>query len=256
MADRDLVFKFEFRFPRWGARRWAGAALAVAVVGGAIAYANVMWTPFMQGEKLSSAKMNANFTAMANAIDALQNAPPPNAPQPHVVTNMGNLDLGISLGSTSLWRPGPPPGWQQDARDQTYSCSTALLTNVSSNTAVTFGSRYYCPWPIAYSATLKAPLLIGLKIGLAWDGKNCTGNAYFPDSITQGFSNLAFNTQGGTIYQLSGPPQNAVAVSHMDDQGNCAPTGMWMLSGVNPVQDTKVPNIPVTDLTQTHMAWM
>lgn len=70
MSKRELVIRLQL--PTWGLRVWAGAVAAFLVLGGAIALGSVMWTPFVQGEKLSSAKMNTNLAAMATAINALQ----------------------------------------------------------------------------------------------------------------------------------------------------------------------------------------
>src|SRR5689334_13228867 len=72
MAGRDMILRFEIKLPRWSRQRWIATAFALAIVTGGIVYANVNWTPFNQGEKLTSAKLNANLQAMADAISVLQ----------------------------------------------------------------------------------------------------------------------------------------------------------------------------------------
>ena len=89
MQSRELVI--QIRLPRLSARNWVTLVAALLLIGGGIAYANVMWTPFAQGEKLSSTKMNANLKSLADAIDA--------RPQAHLILNQGNVDLGVYLGT-------------------------------------------------------------------------------------------------------------------------------------------------------------
>ncbi len=206
MGDRDLVI--QLRLPRLGARSWGRAALALAFVGGAIAWGNVAWTPFNPGEKLSAAKMNADFTAMANAIEALQNAPPA-APQPHLVVVNGNVDLGVFLGSNPI----------------------------------SAGNMGRTSWWVAEHPSLKAPYAVQYAPYLAFDAPNCTGNVYAFDPGS--FANLAFNTPLGTIYQVNGPAVNNVFYQSVMVQANqCSNQqagGVWMA----PLKNTQLPNIAV-----------
>src|SRR5579872_6574456 len=99
MANRELVIRIYF--PKWGWRGWLSALGVLMALGTAAAIADVMWTPFVQGEKLSSAKLNTDLTNIVNAVNALQNAPPGSTPQAHILTNKDNTDLGIYLGAGS-----------------------------------------------------------------------------------------------------------------------------------------------------------
>lgn len=44
MANRELVIRIYM--PKWGWRGWVGLLTALVAFGGAIAWANVVWTPF------------------------------------------------------------------------------------------------------------------------------------------------------------------------------------------------------------------
>ena len=202
MQSRELVI--QIRLPRLSARNWVTLVAALLLIGGGIAYANVMWTPFAQGEKLSSAKMNANLQAMADAINVLQNKPPGTTPLPHLILDQGKVDLGIFLGLVPTGQN--PPGW-----------------------------------PIVFSSTLQAPHVLaslGFVSTVFYDGMNCTGTAY--GTSPTGLSNGAFNTTTGTIYQTTGPPVSFTGRSYFSG-GNC--TNSSSMPTMPPLKDTKVPNI-------------
>lgn len=103
MSNRDLVI--QLRLPRPGRRGWAAAALAVSLVGAAAVYADVQWTPFAQGEKLSSAKMNMNLKAMADAIAALQGQGGPGVSYCGTSAKVQNGMLGGYVAANKLCQP-------------------------------------------------------------------------------------------------------------------------------------------------------
>jgi hypothetical protein len=223
MRNRDVTINIQFRLPRWGWRSWTAALIALSILGGAAVYANVMWTPFNAGEKLSSAKLNGDLKAIADAVDAVtaqvgQIKPTPPTPQPHLVLNKGNVDLGIYLGSG--------PG----------------------------GSGAVVMLP-----AIKAPFLINGSIGdLRFTGPNCTGTpyAYYPGDAPQPFSNSASDSIAGTIFQITGPPQNLNDVSTINGNNGCQVGGGQVDANAIPLKDTKVPNLGAINLSQTSIQMM
>ena len=214
MSQRDIQVNIQLRLPRWSARRWLGIALVATAIGGAAAIANVMWTPFNGGDKLTAAKLNANFQSMADAINTLQNAPPPSAPQPHLILDNGNVDLGVWLG----FLPTPQP-------------SKALLVVYP---------------PVKTAMNLDPVYLQGQT--LYFDGPNCTGNAV-TGAVPVPFTTVAFNSGTGTIFQYTGVTKMGEIFqsfrAYQNGQFPCV-NGPQAINGTfYLLQDTKVANMEV-----------
>ena len=132
----------QLQLPDWSPRRWLTIGIIATLLGGAVALAGVMWTPFAGGEKLSSAKMNANFQAMADAIDK-------GVPLPHLVLDQGNVDLGLFLGGTWVFSAAVKAPFDlsmvtpvavyfdgPNCTGNTYSSPFGTYTNMAFNTAL------------------------------------------------------------------------------------------------------------------------
>jgi hypothetical protein len=217
-SPSSVTLQIQLRLPRWRFTTWLSVALVATTLSAAAVYAKVTWTPFVGGEKLTSAKLNANFMALADAVEALQAAPP--VLQPHLVIDKGNVDVGVYLGTF--------PGIN--------------------------GQNGY----LVYSPAVKAPLYVNAApITIAFDALNCSGKAYLDRPILASgpsFSNLAFNTGTGNIYQVSGPSPGKVGVLSFLDGGpgqqpTCRMAPVILDAGI-PIKDTKVANLTETDVSK------
>ncbi|MBI5545831.1 MAG: SUMF1/EgtB/PvdO family nonheme iron enzyme [Deltaproteobacteria bacterium] len=147
------------RLPLW--LRWTAMAAGVPafLAVGAVVFANVTVTSFNAGDPLSAAAVNANFNALAGAINSLQTTV---ATQQQTITDLQTSNTALTSEIAALQNADPdcPSGYTKDP-----SATDIVLCKKGVDEVVKIGAGATAFWADRYEASV-------------WDAATGTGTQY------------------------------------------------------------------------------